>query len=139
MTNSNRVADSARDPVCGMTVQTASSKHQHEHAGRNYYFCCASCAEKFKDEPEKYLNKPANSGGMIQIGAAPGMVQIGGAALKPQPAAMAAIYVCPMCPEVRSAKPGPCPKCGMALEPETPVASTRTEYTCPMHPEVVRQ
>jgi Cu+-exporting ATPase len=26
----------------------------------------------------------------------------------------------------------------MALEPEVPVASTRTEYTCPMHPEIVR-
>src|SRR5882762_3152564 len=35
-------------------------------------------------------------------------------------------------------KPGACPSCGMALEPEVPVASTRTEYTCPMHPEIVR-
>jgi P-type Cu+ transporter len=26
----------------------------------------------------------------------------------------------------------------MALEPEMPVAATRTEYTCPMHPEIVR-
>lgn len=26
----------------------------------------------------------------------------------------------------------------MALEPETPVASERTQYVCPMHPEVVR-
>ena len=47
-------------------------------------------------------------------------------------------YVCPMCPEVREAKPGACPSCGMALEAEVPVASTRTEYTCPMHPEIVR-
>jgi P-type Cu+ transporter len=37
-----------------------------------------------------------------------------------------------MDPEVREAKPGACPKCGMALEPET------VEYTCPMHPEIVR-
>ncbi len=28
-------------------------------------------------------------------------------------------YICPMCPEVRSTKPGACPSCGMALEPET--------------------
>src|SRR5690348_8209863 len=27
-------------------------------------------------------------------------------------------YVCPMHPEVRESEPGPCPKCGMALEPE---------------------
>jgi Cu+-exporting ATPase len=26
----------------------------------------------------------------------------------------------------------------MALEPDVPIASTRTEYTCPMHPEIVR-
>src|SRR5205085_3543827 len=47
-------------------------------------------------------------------------------------------YVCPMCPEVRKKGPGPCPKCGMALELESPVAATKTEYTCPMHPEIVR-
>lgn len=27
-------------------------------------------------------------------------------------------YICPMCPEVRSDRPGACPRCGMALEPE---------------------
>ncbi len=43
-----------------------------------------------------------------------------------------------MCPEVREPKPGACPTCGMALEPDVPVASMRTEYTCPMHPEIVR-
>jgi ATPase, P-type (transporting), HAD superfamily, subfamily IC/heavy metal translocating P-type ATPase len=48
-------------------------------------------------------------------------------------------YVCPMCPEVRQIGPGPCPQCGMALEPETLTApATKTEYTCPMHPQVVR-
>ncbi|MBU6475798.1 MAG: copper-translocating P-type ATPase [Alphaproteobacteria bacterium] len=30
-----------------------------------------------------------------------------------------AIYTCPMHPEVRKKGPGTCPKCGMALEPET--------------------
>ena len=44
-----------------------------------------------------------------------------------------------MDPEVREAKPGPCPKCGMALEPAAPSApSIKTEYVCPMHPEIVR-
>ena len=48
-------------------------------------------------------------------------------------------YVCPMNPEVRAAQPGPCPKCGMALEPAAPSApSIKTEYVCPMHPEIVR-
>jgi P-type Cu+ transporter len=43
-----------------------------------------------------------------------------------------------MCLEVRETKPGACPSCGMALEPEVLLASTRIEYTCPMHPEIVR-
>lgn len=29
------------------------------------------------------------------------------------------LYSCPMHPEVRSDKPGRCPKCGMALEPRS--------------------
>ena len=43
-----------------------------------------------------------------------------------------------MCPEVHEPKPGACPSCGMALEPDVPLASTRTEYTCPMHPQIIR-
>ena len=47
-------------------------------------------------------------------------------------------YTCPMHPEVRSDRPGSCPKCGMALEPVLPGAAAKTEWVCPMHPEVVR-
>ena len=47
-------------------------------------------------------------------------------------------YTCPMHPGVREPSPGDCPKCGMALEPVSPVPATTTEYTCPMHPEVVQ-
>ena len=56
----------------------------------------------------------------------------------------ATVYTCPMHPEVRSDRPGFCPKCGMALEPVlgagsgVPGAAQRTEWTCPMHPEIVR-
>ena len=47
-----------------------------------------------------------------------------------------------MHPEVRSEKPGACPKCGMALELVAPVAattvvSTSPKYTCPMDPQIV--
>ena len=34
------------------------------------------------------------------------------------PAAEGTIFTCPMHPEIRRPKPGNCPKCGMALEPE---------------------
>jgi Cu+-exporting ATPase len=44
-----------------------------------------------------------------------------------------------MDPEVREDRPGPCRKCGMALEPAIPAApASRTLWTCPMHPEIVR-
>ena len=44
-----------------------------------------------------------------------------------------------MHPEVRSEKAGPCPKCGMALEPVVlPTMPSGAEYTCPMHPQIVR-
>ena len=46
-------------------------------------------------------------------------------------------YTCPMHPEVISDQPGDCPKCGMALEPVSPISSPgKTIYTCPMHPEI---
>ncbi len=54
-----------------------------------------------------------------------------------EPAAPSGSYTCPMHPEVRADEPGPCPKCGMALESVLPrVAPTAGDYTCPMHPDV---
>jgi P-type Cu+ transporter len=141
-----------RDPVCGMNVNPATAKYVYSLAGKNYYFCCAACVEKFKADPARYLQAtlPPKSSGLITLGAAkPAAPSTHEAAHRRSSseahpgAAHAAVtqvpaYVCPMCPEVREAKPGACPSCGMALEADVPVASTRTEYTCPMHPEIVR-
>ena len=44
-----------------------------------------------------------------------------------------------MHPEIVRNEPGSCPKCGMTLEPMTPVAAkSTTKYVCPMHPQIVR-
>jgi Cu+-exporting ATPase len=112
-----------KDPVCGMDVAPAIAKHKVELGGQTYYFCGASCAQKFQADPQKYLGSQTKA---AMPASQPSKSAPGGTA-----------YVCPMCPEVRESTPKPCPKCGMALEPENPVAS-KVEYTCPMHPEVVR-
>jgi P-type Cu+ transporter len=106
------------DPVCGMTIDPADAVGHIDHNGRTYYFCNESCLERFRDNPAAFL------------GGTP-------AAVAPAPAGTT--YVCPMDPEVRQQRPGACPKCGMALEPDLSTLPTmRVEYTCPMHPEIVR-
>lgn len=49
-------------------------------------------------------------------------------------------YYCPMlCEgEKRYTKPGDCPVCGMHLVKEQKLGASNIEYTCPMHPEVIR-
>ena len=136
MTAPNPIPTLERDPVCGMTVNPATAKHVHDHDGKKYYFCAASCRETFKANPQTYLNQP----GLVTLGTRGADTLVrqppppqSYSETNPSPA-----YVCPMCPEVHEAKPGACPSCGMALEPEVPLPSTNTEYTCPMHPQIVR-
>ena len=43
----------ATDPVCGMTVETASAKPSL-HQGRAYYFCSTTCRDKFEASPQAY-------------------------------------------------------------------------------------
>ena len=124
-----------------MKVEPSTAKHTFDHAGKTYYFCCSHCREKFRTRPEDYLApRPAASAGlhMISIAPAPAVKAQSVKSMQAMPAASGAAYVCPMCPGVRSAKPSACPRCGMALEPEMPVAAKPVEYTCPMHPEIVR-
>ncbi len=49
-------------------------------------------------------------------------------------------YYCPMLCEgdKKYSKPGNCPVCGMHLVKEVSAKPTLKEYTCPMHPEIIR-
>lgn len=145
MEESAKSATTVKDPVCGMNVEPSTAQHKFDLGGKTHYFCCSPCLEKFRAHPSNYLAHGAASGAGLQ------MINITPAAAKGTPAknvlptpvtaspATAGAYVCPMCPEVRSAKPDACPRCGMALEPEIPAAAaTRVEYICPMHPQIVR-
>src|SRR6185295_10467706 len=40
-------AAAVRDPVCGMTVNPATSKHRFDYRGETYHFCSAGCRTKF--------------------------------------------------------------------------------------------
>jgi len=85
-----------RDPVCGMSVDPATSKHRFDTRGQTFHFCSAGCRTKFAADPAKYLDKK-----------------------QPPPELPAGtIYTCPMHPQIRQVGPGSCPICGMALEPE---------------------
>ena len=125
-------ASTVRDPVCGMSVDPATARGGAvRHQGTDYHFCSPGCAAKFRAEPETYLSSPVHGGGPAK--------GRGGGKAKPAPSASranarsappphdgggesstAALYTCPMHPDVRQAGPGSCPICGMALEPLLP-------------------
>ncbi len=119
----NHQVQALKDPVCGMDVST-DSEHQYSHDGTDYYFCSATCHDKFAADPDAYLNPPIED----EIECADGSCDID-----------TSIYTCPMHPEVEKTGPGACPKCGMALERKHFAGvEKRTEYTCPMHPEIIQ-
>ncbi|WP_411194535.1 heavy metal translocating P-type ATPase [Rhodopseudomonas sp. BAL398] len=91
-------AAKAIDPVCGMSVDPATSEHRFEFEGQTYHFCRAGCQSKFAADPKSYLDKS-----------------------QPKPkddVPEGTIYTCPMDPQIRQVGPGTCPICGMALEPD---------------------
>src|ERR1700728_3785055 len=134
-----------KDPVCGMTVNPDRAAAQSVHDGKTFYFCGQSCAKKFAASPEKYLgaasSAPINSAPAqpTRIRSARDGSSTPASKGTPRKQSVAMDYICPMDPEVHQDHPGPCPKCGMALEPAIPTQpTTRVEYTCPMHPQIVR-
>ena len=92
----------ATDPVCGMSVDPATTPHIAAHGGKHHYFCSAGCLAKFEADPDRYAAK----GAPVAIDTTEG-----------------GIWTCPMHPEIQRAGPGSCPICGMALEPVMPAAA----------------
>jgi Cu+-exporting ATPase len=91
----NATAQMATDPICGMKVDEVAALCA-ERDGQTFHFCSDHCRQQFLSAPTapKHQEEPTGK----------------------------AIYTCPMHPEVRQDHPGACPKCGMALEPETATA-----------------
>jgi len=153
---------SVKDSVCGMAVDPSTATYRCEHQGRTFYFCSAHCAEEFRREPEKYVC--AGDGPSPGSGIPVPSAQVESAGVATDPVCGMSVdrsrvkhsfedqgethYFCSArCledfradrkqyqkPQAPPAKQG----FGMASGPEIAKTPSRTEYTCPMHPEVVR-
>jgi Cu+-exporting ATPase len=116
------------DPVCGMSVDPATAEASHRHDGTTFHFCCPGCRDRFAADPARYLAGGAGPGHPATphrplATALPAREQ----GTRPAPGG-AARFTCPMHPEVVRDRPGPCPLCGMALEPmEVPFVPGATE------------
>jgi P-type Cu+ transporter len=50
------------DPVCGMTVDSATAEYRSFHNGTTYYFCSAACKGNFDKDPTKFAGAGAKGG-----------------------------------------------------------------------------
>ncbi len=107
--------DTARDPVCGMTVDPATAKFHVVHKGQPVFFCSSRCMDKFKAEPDRYV--------ALVPALVPALALVPAPVPAPAPVPTAGVgtqWTCPMHPQIVRDAPGTCPICGMALEPMLP-------------------
>lgn len=116
--------DTAIDPICNMEVKKETAKWKFTYQKQNFYFCAEHCLNSFKQDPFIPENKSSAEQSHVH------------SHHKPSNQSHTGKYTCPMHPEIIETENVPCKKCGMALEPLTPMTST-TKYTCPMHPEII--
>ncbi|AMV17429.1 heavy metal translocating P-type ATPase [Planctomyces sp. SH-PL14] len=148
------------DPVCGMSVDPQSAAGTTTYEGQAYYFCSAGCRAKFVAHPEQYAGsgRPASPEGMAKGGCC------GAGGTKPASHAQVAAIdpVCGMTVAPESAAETAVHKgqtfhfCSTGCytkfraDPERYLGSKPhahfhnapavpgTQYTCPMHPEIVQ-
>ncbi|ESZ04186.1 hypothetical protein X737_37015 [Mesorhizobium sp. L48C026A00] len=121
------VADAViRDPVCGMTVDPAAGKPTADHGGHRYHFCSERCRSKFTAEPENYITATDPVCGMrVERAAAKHFSRHEGQGF----------YFCSAGCKVKfEAEPAKY----LGDRPEQQAMPKGTQYTCPMHPEIVR-
>ncbi len=116
----------ARDPVCGMSVDPAAGKPSAEHGGRLFHFCSAGCRTKFVAEPEKYLTATDPVCGMsVDRATAKHFFRHEGRGY----------YFCSAgCKAKFEAEP----QNYLGDRPAPKPMPKGTQYTCPMHPEIIR-
>jgi Cu+-exporting ATPase len=115
-----------RDPVCGMTVDPAAGKPSAQYGGHDYHFCSASCREKFVKSPETYLEATDPVCGM--------KVDRSTARHFMRPEGKGYYFCSAGCQKKFEASP----ETYLGDRPAPEPMPAGTQYTCPMHPEIVR-
>ena len=115
-----------RDPVCGMIVDPAAGKPTAAYGGQVHHFCSESCRAKFVAEPEKYLTATDPVCGMsVDRATAKHFARHEGQGFYFCSAGCKAKF------EVEPAK-------YLGDRPPPQAMPKGTQYTCPMHPEIIR-
>lgn len=115
-----------RDPVCGMIVDPNKSKLTATHGGRAFHFCSAGCQEKFTKEPETYLEATDPVCGMkVDRASAKHFLRHEGEKYY-------------FCSAGCMAKFEKAPQDYLGDRPAPKAMPAGTQYTCPMHPEIVK-
>ncbi len=120
-------AEIVRDPVCGMTVDPDAGKPTAEYEGHVYHFCCDGCRKKFEADPEAFLTATDPVCGMsVNRATAKHFLRHEGDKF----------YFCSAgCKDKFEAEP----KKYLGDRPAPEPMPAGTQYTCPMHPEIVQE
>ena len=97
------------DPVCGMQVEEQTAAGSSVFEGSKYYFCSAGCKKKFDANPSAYIGTRA-AGDTSH-----------------------AEHAHPHAETTRNS-----PDCAHGAPAVVGAVAPGTDYTCPMHPEIVR-
>lgn len=119
-------AEVVRDPVCGMLVDPTAGKPTAEHAGRVFHFCSAGCHKKFTADPEPYLTATDPVCGMtVDRATAKHFLRHDNEKY----------YFCSANCMTKFEK---APQDYLGDRPTPKPMPAGTQYTCPMHPEIVK-
>ncbi|WP_354342975.1 heavy metal translocating P-type ATPase [Phyllobacterium ifriqiyense] len=114
-----------RDPVCGMIVDPNAGKLSATHGGRVFHFCSASCHAKFTKEPANYLEATDPVCGMkVDRASAKHFLRHEGEKY----------YFCSASCMAKFEK---APQDYLGDRPAPKPMPAGTQYTCPMHPEII--
>ncbi len=121
-----RPGEVVRDPVCGMTVNPSAGKPSAEYAGHTIHFCSQRCHDRFVADPESYRTARDPVCGMeVERATARHFARHEGQGF----------YFCSAgCKAKFEAEPGKY----LGDRPAPAAMPKGTQYTCPMHPEIVR-